>query len=168
MLAERQPELLEATLALIPNCYGNTFYHIVVGQPVDQDFELSQLAVDTSAVIWVQLANPRPGLLQRFLQLRDLLFVKLVHSRLVVEAHKFTVARKALAGFDGTPFQQDNSRAELLLYTARSREDLEQVQAELRQADPAFLQQFTSTYECIVCGALSPDMLPEYFPPWNI
>lgn len=60
----------------------------------------------------------------------------------------------------------DNSKLELLIYTARSREDQRKFTAGLVTDDNQFINSFWDTFVCLACTAVDAGLGPEYSPPF--
>jgi len=145
-------------------------YAVVLSKPEDQDFDTESLLIEPNSVIWMQMANVKLGKEEQFQELRNkFIHQKVANSPLVTAIYKFEVNRDILerVGKD-SPFYHDNSRVELMLYTARSVEDQQAFITGLSKDDPQFLNDFLSTYDCIVCAALSHNLIPESYPPFSI
>ena len=93
---------------------------------------------------------------EKYLELREKLFAKMANSPYVKDFYKFNVWREEPQGFD-------NSATELLIYTARSREDLGKfVQVELIENDPEFTNEWWDTFLCRACMSVDRMLGPEF------
>ena len=97
-LGDEFPEMIPPVLAVLPTFAGDNFYHIAVGQPDDQDFSIRSLLPfpeefpeeeRSEEVMWIQLANVKPGKRERFLQLRKRLLAKLANSPVITAWYTF-------------------------------------------------------------------------------
>ena len=112
-LGDEFPEMIPPVLAVLPTFAGDNFYHITVGQPEDQDFSIRSLLPfpeefpeeeRSEEVMWIQLANVKPGKREKFLELRKRLLAKLalrssldVRSSQICDRLRYAIARSAIA-----------------------------------------------------------------------
>lgn len=172
-LAVNIPEMIPPVLAVLPTFVGDNFYHIAVGQPDDQDFKIWSLIPfpeefptekNSTEVMWIQLADVKPGMTEKFLELRRQLLVKLANSPLITAYYTFTVPR----GVGTLVDQFGNERTEMFVYKARSAGDQQAWLQGIAKDDPEFLQEFLSKFDCIACALVNTRLLPEYFPPFDV
>ena len=97
-LGDEFPEMIPPVLAVLPTFAGDNFYHITVGQPDDQDFSIRNLIPfpeefpeeeRSEEVMWIQLANVKPGKRERFLELRKRLLAKAANSPVITAWYTF-------------------------------------------------------------------------------
>ena len=83
------PELLPAVINALPTFAGDNFYNIAIGLPDDQDFRVRSLLgfpeefpneTRTNEMMWIQLGNVKPGMTEKYMELRKKLLVKLANS----------------------------------------------------------------------------------------
>jgi len=167
------PELLPAVINALPTFAGDNFYHIAVGLPDDQDFRVRSLLgfpeefpyeKRTNEVMWIQLANVKPGMTEKYLELRKKLLVKLANSPRITAYYTFSIPR----GVGPLVDQYGNDQTEMLIYKAKSAADQQAWLGEILQSDPEFITEFLSTYDCTACAAVNTQLLPEYFPPFKV
>ena len=53
------------------------------------------------------------------------------------------------------------------MYVAKSAAEQRAWLNDLARSDPAFLQEFLGTFDCIACALVNTRLLPEYFPPFK-
>ena len=174
-LGEEFPEMIPPVLAVLPTFSGENFYQISIGQPEDQDFGIRNLLPfpeefpeekASEEVMWIQLANVKPGMREKFFELRKKLVVKLANSPVITAW--FTFDMDVGRGVGPLVDQYtDNQNAELLMYVARSEREQRAWLANLAMTDPEFLTEFLQTFDCIACALVDTKLLPEYFPPFE-
>ena len=133
---------------------GEAPLSITFSEPDDQEFDLATFLQVLGEVTFVNLAQVVDR--ERHLELREKLFAKMANSPYVKDFYKFNVWREEPQGFD-------NSATELLIYTARSREDLGKfVQVELIENDPEFTNEWWDTFLCRACMSVDRMLGPEF------
>ena len=115
--------------------------------------------------MWIMLANVKPGMKDKFLELRQKLEVKLANSPRISAWYTFDMDVGRGVGPLVDQYAE-NQNAELLIYVANSLADHRAFLAGIPKTDPEFLGIFT-TYDCIACAAVNTRLMQEYFPPFG-
>ena len=140
---------------IISTFSGEVPLSITFSEPDNQEFDLATFLQTPGEVAFVNLGvvSDRP----KYLELREKLFAKFANSPYVKDFYKFNIWREQP---EELPFI-DNSKVELFMYTAKSREDQAKWVQDLVTNDSEFVNEWWDTFVCRACMSIDRQLGPE-------